>query len=203
MPVLPHLSQRAASLATDTRTLESRQLRDLAHQATQALASAARTLAKRRPIPIPTPHIAPRQNSGQLVAIPYFYQYGGPAPGAVAGIVLGSVAGFLLLIWLFWSLSNGGGFIRTSQYEEEDVVVRRRSRSPRSRRSSRQTTTEMRSRSPPPRRERVVRQERIVRDIPAAPREPSRVRETVIMDDAPRAERRVEGDDIAGLPLRR
>lgn len=180
MPVLPHLHQRAASLfASDTRTLESRQL----------------STAIAEPIPL----LVARQNDAGLVGIPYYYQYGGPAPGAVAGIVLGSVAGFLLLIWLFWSLSNGGGFIRTSQYEEEDVVVRRRSRSPRSRRSSRQT--EMRSRSP--RRERVIRQERIIRDVNPGGREPSRVRETVIVDSGPRVERRVENDDIAGLPLRR
>ncbi|KAK4944757.1 hypothetical protein LTR10_015927 [Elasticomyces elasticus] len=182
MPVLPQLFQRAASLATDTRTLESR----------QTLESAGSSIADRLPLLLPRQNPAP-----SLVAIPYFYQYGGPAPGAVAGIVLGSVAGFLLLIWLFWSLSNGGGFIRTSQYEEEDVVVRRRSRSPRSKRSSRQT--EMRSRSP--RRERVIRQERIIRDI-NPPREPSRIRETVIVDES-RTERRVDGDDIAGLPMRR
>ncbi|KAK0248590.1 hypothetical protein LTR91_020493 [Friedmanniomyces endolithicus] len=203
MPVLHHLYQRAASLATDTRTLESRQLRALAHRATQALATAAAPntlpLANRNP-PIT---LVPRQYNGQLVAIPYFYQYGGPAPAAVAGIVLGSVAGFLLLLWLFWTLSNGSGFIRTSEYSEQD---RDRERGSRSRRSSRQTNTEMRSRSPP-RRERVIRQERIVREVPVQrERESSRVRETVIIDDEGpppmRGERRVEGDDIAGLPLR-
>ncbi|KAK0938948.1 hypothetical protein LTR29_009438 [Friedmanniomyces endolithicus] len=206
MPVLHHLYQRAASLATDTRALESRQFRALAHRATQALATAP------SPNPLPlanrTPPITlvPRQYNGQLVAIPYFYQYGGPAPAAVAGIVLGSVARFLLLLWLFWTLSNGSGFIRTSEYSERD----RGERGSRSRRSSRQTTTEMRSRSPP-RRERVIRQERIVREVPVQrerERESSRVRETVIIEDEGppppmmRGERRVEGDDIAGLPLR-
>ena len=201
MPVLHHLYQRAASLATDTRTLESRQLRALAHQAAQAVAPppSPATLADHPP-PLT---LVPRQYNGQLVAIPYFYQYGGPAPAAVAGIVLGSVAGFLLLLWLFWTLSNGSGFIRTSDYTERD----RGERSSRSRRSSRQTNTELRSRSPP-RRERVIRQERIVREVPVQrERESSRVRETVIIDDEGpppmmRGERRVEGDDIAGLPLR-
>jgi hypothetical protein len=186
MPALPHLYRRAASLAAaaeDTRILDSRQLQETARHAARTLSSTISAVAKR------IPHLERRQNQG-LVAIPYFYQYGGPSPGAVVGIVLGSVVGFLLLIWLFWSLSNGSGFIRSSNYEEEDVVVRRRSRSPRSRRSSRQT--EMTSRSP--RRERVIRQERIVRDIPV--REPSRIRETVIVDEAPRVERRVEGDDM-------
>jgi hypothetical protein len=40
----------------------------------------------------------------------------------------------------------------------------------------------------------VVRQERIVRDVPP-PREASRVRETVIVEES-RPERRVDGDDI-------
>lgn len=183
MPVLPHLYRRAASASQDTRILHSRQLRDAAYHAAQSLSSTAKQLLQR------IPHLQPRQSDGNIVAIPTVYQglNAGPAPGAVVGIVLGSVAGFLLLLWLFWVLSNGGGFIRTSQLEEEDVVVRRRSRS---RRSSRRT--EMTSQSP--RRERVIRQERIVRDV-RPPREPSRMRETVIVDDM-RSERRVDGDDI-------
>ena len=40
----------------------------------------------------------------------------------------------------------------------------------------------------------MVRQERIVRDVPP-PRETDRVRETVIVDET-RPERRVDGDDI-------
>lgn len=189
MPVLPHLHLRAAA---DTRILDSRQVRNVAHHAAQSLASAASSLVRRKS-QLQTRQSTQSNPDGTIVAIPYFYQglNAGPAPGAVVGIVLGSVIGFLLLIWLFWTLSNGGGgFIRSSQYEEEDVVVRRRSRSPRSRRSSRRT--EMTSRSPV-RRERVIRQERIVRDI-NPPREPSRIRETVIVDDAPRVERRVEGN---------
>ncbi|KAK4548827.1 hypothetical protein LTR36_008600 [Oleoguttula mirabilis] len=186
MPVLPHLYRRAASASQDTRILDSRQLRDIALQAAQSLSHTAKQLLER------IPHIQPRQSNG-IVAIPTVYAgiNSGPAPGAVVGIVLGSVCGFLLLIWLFWSLSNGSTFMRSTQ-DEEVSVVRRRSRSPRSRRSSRRT--EMTSRSPA-RRERVIRQERIVRDI-NPPRAPSRIRETVIVDDLPLPERRVDGDDI-------
>lgn len=126
----------------------------------------------------------------------------GPAPGAVVGIVLGSVAGFLLLLWVLFTLSSGSGFIQTSNLQEEDVVVthhghRHRSRSPRrsSHRSSyreemRQETTT----AAPPRRDRVVRQERISRDIPRDVSR-SRVRETIIVDES-RPERRVDGDDV-------
>lgn len=54
----------------------------------------------------------------------------------------------------------------------------------------------MASRSP--RRERVIRQERIIRDSVPPPREPSRIRETTLVDEfnRPPPERRVEGDDI-------
>lgn len=194
MPALPH----PASIATDTRIQNSRQLlRDAAqHLSTSSIAR--HLVSARQPETSPQPpRILPRQsdgNSGGIVPIPTVYQglNAGPAPGAVVGIVLGSVAGFLLLIWLMWTLSNGSGVFRSDNYQEENVVVRRRSRSPRSRRSSRRT--EMASRSPA-RRERVIRQERIVRDV-HPPREPSRIRDTVIVDEPSRVERRVEGDDI-------
>ena len=139
------------------------------------------------------PQLQARQLNANIDAIPNVYRYDGPSPGVVVGIVLGSVAGFLLILWLLWVLSSGGGFVRSSRYEEDDYYSRR-SRSPRSRRGSRRT--EMRSRSGARReRDRIIRQERIIRDA-NPPREPSRLRETVIVDDLPRAERRVEGDDI-------
>ena len=183
MPVLPYRAVSASS--QDTRILDSRQLLDVAHRSVQSLSHTASQLLRR------IPRLQARQSDGNIKAIPTVYQglNSGPAPGTVVGIVLGSVAGFLLVLWLFWSLSNGSGFMRNSSYEEEDVNVRRRSRS---RRSSRRT--EMASRSPV-RRERVIRQERIVRDV-RPPRQPSRIRETVIVEDMPRQERRVSGDDI-------
>ncbi|TKA30409.1 hypothetical protein B0A50_02636 [Salinomyces thailandicus] len=177
------------SPAQDTRILDSRQLRAAADQAVHFFSSTSRQVLKR------AARLRPRQDDGNIVAIPTVYQglNAGPSPGVVVGIVLGSVLGFLLILWLLWSLSNGGGFIRSSRYEEEEHYSRR-SRSPRPRRSSRRT--EMRSRSPARReRDRVIRQERIIRDV-NPPREPSRLRETVIADDPPRPERRVEGDDI-------
>ena len=193
MPVLPHLNRAAA----DTRNLDARQLTAAAQRAAQSLSTHARHLLKR------IPRLLPRQDANTYAAqacagnfIDGCYQgiNAGPAPGAVAGIVLGSIAGFLFLLWLLWILSNGTTFIRTSALEEENVVVRRRSRSPRSRRSHRSNyQAEMRHSSP--RRERVIRQERIVRDVPPPRMDSSRVRETVIVDET-RPERRVDGDDI-------
>ncbi|KAI7348440.1 hypothetical protein KC354_g13606 [Hortaea werneckii] len=172
MPVLPHLLRRITSppSSQDARALDARQL-----------------------LPRIIPRIQPRQDAnGNVVAIPTVYKglNSGLSPGAVVGVVLGSVFGFLLILWLLWTLSNGGGFIRSSRYEEDDYYSRR-SRSPRRRRR-----TEMRSRSPAKReRDRIIRQERIIRDSQAQ-RQPSRMRETVIVDDMPRPERRVDGDDI-------
>lgn len=181
MPVLPPILHHRDH---DTRLLESRQLHDLASKA----AHSAGQLWKR------IPRILPRQSNGGILAIPTQYQglNAGPSPGAVVGIILGSVAGFLLLIWLLWIVSSGSGFIRSTTLTEEDIVVRRRSRSRATRRSRR---TEMTSRSP--RRDRVVRQERIIRDSVPPPREPSRIRENILVDESrPPPERRVEGDDI-------
>jgi hypothetical protein len=140
-----------------------------------------------------------RQQNG-IVPIPTVYQglNSGPAPGAVVGIVLGSVLGFIFLIWLLWILSNGSSFIRTNRDEEEEVVVsrHRNTRSSDHRRSSRRTEMSQKPRSP--RRDRVYRQERITRDFPAPARSPgvSRVRGETIFVDETRQERRVDGDDV-------
>ncbi|KXT10588.1 hypothetical protein AC579_9179 [Pseudocercospora musae] len=177
MPVIP---LALSTLPDDTRILDSRQIRNAASHIVRAVSQLSHHLRR---------SLTRRQN-GAVVAIPTQYEgiRAGPAPGAVAGIVLGSVAGFLLLLWLLWIASSGSGFIRATNLTEEDVVVRRRDRSRSTRRS--RARTEMASRSP--RRERVIRQERIVRDNIPPPREPSRIRETIVVEE----ERRVPGDDI-------
>jgi len=50
----------------------------------------------------------------------------GPAPGTVVGIVLGSVGGFLLVLWLIYTCSTLGGVNRGSDYAESVVVRDRR-----------------------------------------------------------------------------
>jgi len=132
-----------------------------------------------------------QSNSAEgYVIIPANYQNinNSPSPGAVVGIVLGSVAGFLLLLFLFSSLNGNNWFGGGGSDYEEEVVVRRRSESGRSRRSSRRP--EMSSRGSP-RTERIIRQERVVRDTSRAPPIP---RNTFVVED--RGERRVDGDDI-------
>ncbi|OQO11700.1 hypothetical protein B0A48_03427 [Cryoendolithus antarcticus] len=152
-----------------------------------------RFLESRQPLPL-----QPRQyaSNGDTIAIPAVYQglNSGPSPGVVVGIVLGSVFAFLFFVWLLWTLSNGGGWIRASRDEEESVVI-----SHSRHRGSRSGGGEKRRSNGGGRRDRVYRSERVVRDFPP-PRDVSRsrVRETVIVDDfvVPPRERRVDGDDV-------
>ncbi|KAI9661256.1 MAG: hypothetical protein M1821_009583 [Bathelium mastoideum] len=150
------------------------------------------------------PLLQPRQQPE--IAIPTIYSglNAGPTPGAVVGIVLGSVVAFLLVVWLLFFLTQN----QRASIEGESVYIesRRRSTSPPPRsRSSRHTRTTRRhtevrevSRSPRPERVVVEERERIVRE-PAPP--PVVVRETVrappvIVSEERHEERRVEGDDI-------
>jgi len=96
------------------------------------------------------------------VAIPsstYTGLNGGPTPGAVVGAVLGSVGGFLLILWLLYTCF---GMTRTTASSvASSVVVRERRKSTRTssgQRSRRQSeTAEIRR---PPVVERVVVEER-------------------------------------------
>ncbi|KAL1856630.1 hypothetical protein Plec18170_003600 [Paecilomyces lecythidis] len=82
----------------------------------------------------------------QVVSIPATYGglNAGPSPGVVAGIILGSVGGFLLLLYIIYTAVawNNSRFNIT----EEDIVVQR---SPSHRRRSREVVEVVRSRSPP------------------------------------------------------
>lgn len=103
------------------------------------------------------------KRQAQILAIPTTYAglNDGPAPGAVAGIVIGAVGGFLLVLWLLYTCFNLGGFpgFRGGEVVEEEIV-RHRSRSPRRSRSRSETIEIRKSRSPPRRqRERIVVEE--------------------------------------------
>ena len=112
----------------------------------------------------------------QILAIPTTYAglNDGPAPGSVAGIVIGAVGGFLLVLWLLYTCFSMGGFggIGGASVVEEEIV-RRRSRSPR-RSVSRSETIEITKPRSPPRRERVVVEEtrRVSRPPEPEPAEP-------------------------------
>jgi hypothetical protein len=144
--------------------------------------------------PKPAP-IVPRQNviytqvpQPQRDIIPAHYNLSGPEPGTVAGIVLGSVAGFLLICWLIQSLMNtkNKAGATTAMAGEEDIVVRRPRRNSHGGRS-RHRHSQMREVSRSPRvssgRSQVIVEER--RQQPPPPRARSIV-----------VEHRVPGDDV-------
>jgi len=62
-----------------------------------------------------------RQDNGQAAVIPSKYQdnNSGPSPGSVVGIVLGSLFGFLLILWLIWTCSAVNGTVATGRIVHE------------------------------------------------------------------------------------
>ncbi|GME27307.1 hypothetical protein GTA08_BOTSDO10805 [Neofusicoccum parvum] len=146
-------------------------------------------------------HVVPRQNydsSGGYIPLSYQGLNSGPAPGAVVGIVLGSVAGFLLIAWLLLTVANLSG--RNAIAGEEEIVVRERhARSPRSRRSRRSSRHEIReiSRSPRPHQHIVVEERRTSVPPPPPPQPRPRSRSVLVEERVTtERERRVDGDDI-------
>jgi hypothetical protein len=113
-------------------------------------------------IALDAPRSQPVAKRQQLVIqgiIPTYYNLDGPAPGTVAGIVLGSVAGFLLIVWLLYTLFNGqgngfgGARATTAMAGQEEIIVRRpRRNSHGARRSTASRRTEVREVSRSPRR---------------------------------------------------
>ncbi|KAG9241981.1 hypothetical protein BJ878DRAFT_426891 [Calycina marina] len=118
----------------------------------------------------------------------------GPSPGTIVGIVLGSVGGFLLILWLIYTCATLGGDIGGgSDYTESVVVARRKShRSTRPQRPRRVSeTVEIRRDAPPvravpvPRRSSGERDYAIVEESRTTRRERSRrgSDEVVVIED--------------------
>lgn len=116
-----------------------------------------------------------RQQTTDTVPGHYPSLNSGPDPGTVVGIVLGSVGGFLLLLWLIYTCFQIGGRGETvSSYGTASVVTRksRRRHSRHHHRSpARRETVEIRTSRPPPPREaeRVVLEERTERRMSQPP----------------------------------
>ncbi|KAL8842932.1 MAG: hypothetical protein Q9170_000336 [Blastenia crenularia] len=89
----------------------------------------------RSAVPEPNPLVRRQQNPPKLIPETYAGLNKGPPPGTVVGIVLGSVAGFLLILWIIYTCVTFNASRGVNTYEEE-TIVRRRSRSPRSSRRS-------------------------------------------------------------------
>lgn len=174
--------------------------KDLLPRVAALTSGIAESIAKRIPHALPSiQHTAEitRRQQGTAV-IPSVYKVDGPAPGAVAGIVLGSVAGFILIIILLFFLSGNVSPSWTITGENEQIVRRDGPSSRghrRSRRSDRSGGVEVRERSP---RVRTTIVEETRRD---SRRPPSIVSERIVMDSrrgsrGPPPIRRVDGDDI-------
>lgn len=111
----------------------------------------------------------------------------GPPAGTIVGIVFGSVAGFLLILWLIYTCFGLGGAQGSSSIVEEEVIRRRsRSRSPPRRAPSRRPSTRRSS----PRRTVVessesasVAMEEVRRERSPPRRAPSRRAETIIVEE--------------------
>lgn len=136
-----------------------------------------------------TAPMAKRQNViyTQQGIIPTYYNTSGPEPGTVVGIVLGSVAGFLLICWLIQSLMNTNNRTgtTTAMAGEEEIVVKRRRNSHGGRSSRRRSEVREISRSP---RRNSGRSQIIVEERrQAAPRARS-----IIVE----GRNRVPGDDV-------
>ncbi|KAF2664804.1 hypothetical protein BT63DRAFT_429534 [Microthyrium microscopicum] len=99
---------------------------------------------------------------GTFIPSTYAGLNSGPAPGAVAGIVLGSLAAFTFIIWIiYWATTlNKDTFDGT----EEVIEVRDRPRRRRSRRVD--GDIRRRSMSPPRRRSQIIVEEREERVLP-------------------------------------
>ncbi|KAF9701608.1 hypothetical protein EKO04_001048 [Ascochyta lentis] len=139
------------------------------------------------------PRTAPIAKRQQMVVqqgiIPTYYNLSGPEPGTVVGIVLGSVAGFLLIVWLLYSLTNANkAGTRTAMAGEEEIVVRRSRRNSHGNRSRRNSQMREVSRSP---RQSSGRSHIIVEERRQPPPPQQRTRSIIVEE-----RRRVPNDDV-------
>ncbi|CBY02083.1 hypothetical protein IAQ61_006668 [Plenodomus lingam] len=166
----------------------------IAAQIEEMVASRDHRLRSRQPaldLSANAPQRAPIAKRQQMVIqpgiIPTYYNLSGPTPGTVVGIVLGSVAGFLLIVWLLYSITNGTtrSGNATAMAGEEEIVVRRRRNShgttsrPRSSRQMREVSRSPRRSSG---RSQIIVDER---------RPPTRTRSIIVEE-----RHRVPGDDV-------
>ncbi|KAH9215241.1 hypothetical protein DL95DRAFT_461287 [Leptodontidium sp. 2 PMI_412] len=116
-----------------------------------------------------------RQSTAGIVPTTYGSINSGPSPGTVVGIVLGSVGGFLLVLWLIYTCMQFGSVSSRSSYTESIVIRDRRKSHHGSTRSRRASETVEVRRAPSP--IRIVREpSRVDRVIVEESRETRRER---------------------------
>ena len=194
LPSLHKLAPR--SLSADSPLLPTRTI--------PSLEEMPRSLASffRRQVVTVTATAPPQSTTTPLIPTTYSGLNAGPAPGTVVGIVFGSVAGFLLLLWLIYTCFGIGGTIGASEVVERDEIIEEQRHS-RTRFSARRSSP----RRPPSSHsasEVIEIESRRERTPPR--REPPR-RETVIIEETRRTSRPPEDDVVEVIeehsPIRR
>ncbi|KAF2147245.1 uncharacterized protein K452DRAFT_314449 [Aplosporella prunicola CBS 121167] len=162
------------------------------------------------PPPVPDPatsaSLLRRQSNANFGYIPLTYKglSSGPPPGTVVGIVLGSVAGFLLLMWLLSALTGLNG--RRNQIHGDEEIVARERKAPAHGHRSRRGSTRPEVREV---REHIVvmdegggddrqhRRHSRRRSMPPQPPQPRPRSRSVLVEERVReSEHRVAGDDV-------
>ncbi|KAH8820108.1 hypothetical protein F5884DRAFT_38072 [Xylogone sp. PMI_703] len=129
----------------------------------------------------PLSNLFGRQSTTAIIPASYGNIDSGPSPGTVVGAVLGSVAGFLLLLWLFYSCMSRNGSFWIRETTESEVIVRRPHKS-RSRRASEKVEVR-RSRSRPVAQETIIVEEERTRRRSASMSRSSASDEVVVIEE--------------------
>ncbi|CZT43444.1 uncharacterized protein RSE6_03487 [Rhynchosporium secalis] len=126
------------------------------------------------------------QSTPGIIPTTYAQINSGPAPGTVVGIVLGSVGGFLLILWLIYTCLQFGTVSSRSSYTESVIVRDRRKSHHGSTRSRRVSETVEVRRAPSP--------VRIVRE----PSRPARVDRVIVEESRETRRERERSRSLAG-----
>ena len=125
MAPIPNYLQSLPSAAHVMITSIAHRSPSIAQSATQTLSESIQRLKQN------SHEILRRQSltgsNDAIIPTTYGQLNSGPAPSTVVGIVLGSVGGFLLILWLIYTCATLGGDVGGSDYTESVVVARRKS----------------------------------------------------------------------------
>ena len=174
-----HLAARVAHPATSpTQTL---QLRSLG------------SLVQRQLVTVTATPSSQTSNPKPIIPANYAGLDKGPTPGTVVGIVFGSVAGLLLVLWLIYTCFTFTRLPPQSEVVDETIVYNRRSSPSRRHSASSHSRSEVIEVSR--QRSRSRTRSPTIRSVPPARRESTR-RETVIIEETRRPSRPPPPDDI-------
>jgi len=210
-PTSGHIRQVSRSISSSVSSaddLTTRSTSSLCSLASRSFDSLSRLIPRRSltssASQLPPNLISSSKRQAQILAIPTTYAglNAGPKPGTVVGIVLGSIAGFLLILLLVYNIVNLSG----NRNQTTTVIKERRRSPPRSESPStvetRSETVEVRSnRSPAPRRQSTRRETIVVEERISRPVDPPReddIIEVFEEHSPPRRPSKREGRRVSG-----